>query len=34
MTERRSIGQILISVGRISEDDVAKALEHQRVNGG
>jgi MshEN domain len=34
MSERRTIGQILISVGRISEDDVARALEYQRDNGG
>jgi type IV pilus assembly protein PilB len=34
MSERRTIGQILISVGRVSEDDVATALEYQRDNGG
>lgn len=34
MSQRRTIGQILISVGRISEDDVATALEHQRDHGG
>ena len=34
MAERRTIGQILMSFGRITEDDVAKALEYQRKNGG
>lgn len=34
MTERTTIGQILTSLGRISEDDVAQALEHQRDQGG
>ena len=34
MSERRTIGQILSSVGRISEDDVAEALEYQRQHGG
>jgi type IV pilus assembly protein PilB len=34
MSERRTIGQILIGVGRVSEDDVAQALEYQRDNGG
>jgi len=34
MSERRTIGQILVDVGRISEDDVAAALEYQRENGG
>ena len=34
MSQRRTIGQILISVGRISEDDVATALEYQRDHGG
>ena len=34
MAERRTIGQILTNIGRISEDDVAKALEYQRDNGG
>lgn len=34
MTERRTIGQILMSFGRINEDDVARALEHQRDKGG
>ncbi len=34
MAERRTIGQILTSIGRISDDDVAEALEYQRDNGG
>lgn len=34
MAERRTIGQILMSFGRITEDDVAKALEYQQENGG
>ncbi len=34
MTERTTIGQILTELGRISEEDVAKALEHQRDQGG
>lgn len=34
MSERRTIGEILISVGRITEDDVATALEYQRDHGG
>lgn len=34
MGERRTIGQILTSVGRISDDDVATALEYQRDHGG
>ena len=34
MGERRTIGQILMSLGRISDDDVARALEHQRAHGG
>ena len=34
MAERRTIGQILMSFGRINEDDVGRALEHQRENGG
>lgn len=32
--ERRTIGQILLGLGRISEEDVARALEHQRDHGG
>jgi MshEN domain len=34
MSERRTIGQILMSLGKISEDDVAQALEYQRDHGG
>jgi len=34
MTERRTIGQILTSVGRITEEDVSAALDYQRENGG
>jgi type II secretion system (T2SS) protein E len=34
MSETRTIGQILTSVGRISEDDVSTALDHQREHGG
>jgi hypothetical protein len=34
MSEKRTIGQILTNIGRISEDDVAVALEHQRDHGG
>jgi type IV pilus assembly protein PilB len=34
MTERRTIGQILVELGRITEDDVARALEYQRDRGG
>ena len=34
MAERRTIGQILMSFGRISEQDVAQALEYQKERGG
>lgn len=34
MAERRTIGQILMGFGRISEEDVEKALEHQQEAGG
>lgn len=34
MTERRTIGQILMSFGRITDDDVGRALEYQQKNGG
>ena len=34
MPERRTIGQILMSFGRISEEDVERALEYQRDHGG
>lgn len=34
MAERRTIGQILMSFGRITEEDVAKAIEYQQQAGG
>lgn len=34
MAERRTIGQILLSFGRITEEDVQAALNFQRENGG
>jgi hypothetical protein len=34
MTERGTIGSILLSAGRISEEDVGKALAYQRDHGG
>jgi len=34
MAERRTIGQILLNLGRITEEDVARALEYQRDHGG
>ncbi len=34
MAERRTIGQILMSFDRITEEDVERALEHQKENGG
>lgn len=34
MEDKRTLGQILVSMGRISEQDVARALQHQRDNGG
>lgn len=34
MSERRTIGQILMGLGRISEGDIALALDHQREHGG
>lgn len=34
MVERRTIGQMLIDIGRISEEDSARALEYQRDHGG
>lgn len=34
MSERRTIGQILKGMGRITDDDVAAALEYQRDHGG
>ena len=32
--ERRNIGQILQGLGRITQKDIATALEYQRENGG
>jgi len=34
MTQRRTIGEILVGLGRITESDVTKALEYQRHSGG
>jgi hypothetical protein len=34
MTERRTIGRILTDVGRITDEDVGRALAHQRDHGG
>lgn len=34
MTERRTLGEILTGLGRISEADVSRALEYQRDHGG
>ncbi len=34
MSERRSIGQILTAMGRVTEEEVSRALEHQRDHGG
>lgn len=34
MTERANLGNILMGLGRISEDEVARALDHQREHGG
>ena len=34
MAERRTIGQILMSFGRLTEEECARALEHQRDHGG
>jgi len=34
MSERRTIGRILTDVGRITEEDVGRALAHQRDHGG
>lgn len=31
---RRTIGEILVGLGRISQDDVERALAHQRAHGG
>lgn len=34
MTERRTIGDILRGLGRITQDDIQEALEYQREHGG
>ena len=34
MAERRTIGQILMSFGRVTEEDCKRALEYQRDHGG
>ena len=34
MSQRRTIGDILLGLGRITESDVTKALEYQRHSGG
>lgn len=34
MSERKTIGEILTSLGRITDEDVARALEYQRDHGG
>jgi type IV pilus assembly protein PilB len=34
MTQRRTLGEILVDLGRITEGDVVKALEYQRQGGG
>jgi type IV pilus assembly protein PilB len=34
MTQRRTLGEILVGLGRITESDVTKALEYQRHSGG
>jgi MshEN domain len=34
MAERRTIGQILMAFGRLTEEDCARALEYQRDHGG
>jgi type II secretion system (T2SS) protein E len=34
MAERSTIGQILMELGRITEEDVASAIEYQKENGG
>jgi hypothetical protein len=34
MTDRTNLGHILVGLGRIGEDDVTRALEHQRQHGG
>jgi type IV pilus assembly protein PilB len=34
MGERRNIGEVLLDLGRITEDDVERAVRYQRENGG
>jgi hypothetical protein len=34
MAERQNIGQVLIGAGRVTEEDVTRALEYQREHGG
>src|SRR5687767_2953359 len=34
MAQRRNIGAILVSAGRVTEEDVSRALEYQRDHGG
>ncbi len=34
MAERRTIGQLLLGFGRITEEDVENALQHQKEHGG
>jgi hypothetical protein len=34
MTQRRTLGEILVGLGRITESDVTEALEYQRHSGG
>lgn len=34
MSERKNIGQILKDLGRLTEDDIERALEYQRTQGG
>jgi type IV pilus assembly protein PilB len=34
MSERKSIGQILKDLGRLDENDIERALDHQRMHGG
>jgi hypothetical protein len=34
MTERRNIGDILMATGRVTNEDVLRAVDYQRANGG
>jgi type IV pilus assembly protein PilB len=34
MTDRANLGNILMGLGRISEEDISRALDHQREHGG